>query len=508
MSSIDANVDDSISDADSTPVVPVGQSLLASATAAKCFPCFGCPPTCGAHHKVQDLLRLATLDLNYSQFLNARLAMQLIATMTATYKNSTTHSLWHSADSLKALTTEAQKFGLFLSFMFDIATNAEYLHGRMVSTKWIMCDPPYSLPGLGAKSDPVAFFSFLKQCPRCSHVVGLEKRLTGAQHKPSSHHIGEITASITAILLALIAKSAAEETHVALVTKQSHDADAVIFSKSRAILLEIKSSPLVTYSVLCRSPKIKTTHPMGRGQKHSLVDIEFGEQPIYLYIPNRGIEIPLGVASNVSDASFPYPELSSWFTDPIKLLVAFDAWLEVYNAYQVPKRERNAQQMRLSYLTNGWGDEIDSNKTKAGLGRTDDLKKGTYQLLKYGAYYQAECPNKKFSSALCSNMDPAGLSALYLDKLLDLVWARPSDLVPTPTGYTVAKDALHHVYDAVVAFNKMQVQNPELVDTFSLDRAAQNLLSGKLDFLLNEWQGTNQNAGVEIQDQCSLDLAE
>jgi hypothetical protein len=167
-----------------------------------------------------------------------------------------------------------------------------------------------------------------------------------------------------------------------------------------------------------------------------------------------------------------------------------EAWGEVFLGYSVPKTQRTGREVAMGYLANGWGDYIDSNKTKAGLGRTDDIKKGTYQLLKFGAYYRDGSPNLPIRGALTANLDPLFLYAQYLEKLVDARWAPSSKFAASetkPDHKEILEADLYYLYDAVLAFNRPTVNDPTMSGCFDFDCFNVALLDGRLDSLLATW---------------------
>ena len=154
------------------------------------------------------------------------------------------------------------------------------------------------------------------------------------------------------------------------------------------------------------------------------------------------------------------------------------------------KTLRQGRQIALGYLANGWGDQIDSNKTKPGLSRTDDIKKGTYQLLKYGAYYRDGSPNLAIRGALAANVDPVFLYDDYLAKLVDVRWGRNDKFEPIdPDGAAlrIAAEDLYFLYDAVLTFNRPSINDPMLREAFDFAAADRALHEGHLDDLLDGW---------------------
>jgi hypothetical protein len=135
--------------------------------------------------KLESLRRLLQTNLFATQFIDARSAAALIATCLAAYRDGISHPLWDEDPALAQFHTDPSRFCLVFASIFDLVCNAEYIHGRVVSDRWIYCHRDRGDPEVPA----YAYYSFLKQCPRCSLDLRLDPRITGAQHKPSSHHI-------------------------------------------------------------------------------------------------------------------------------------------------------------------------------------------------------------------------------------------------------------------------------------------------------------------------------
>ena len=319
----------------------------------------------------------------------------------------------------------------------------------------------------------------------------MERRLTGAQHKPTSHHIGEITTTATALFVTLLATAAAPPLQVGVISKQSHDVDALAWREDLLVLFEMKASPLVTYPVRVKLAA-PFTEPGEAGPvevaQHQLIDVEFHSHDLSLYLANRDLDVPLG---RPEGSAWPYPQLGKYISEPQGLLDYVEAWGEVFLGYRVPKVHRTGRQVVMGYLANGWGDEIDSNKTKAGLGRTDDIKKGTYQLLKFGAYYRDGSPHLPIRGVLAANLDPLFLYADYLEKLIDARWAPASKFRPAldrPEYQEIWERELFYIYDAVLAFNRPVINDSLLAGCFDFAAAENALLEGQLDTLLASWR--------------------
>lgn len=448
------------------------------------FPDYG---ECPAKAKLDDLTRLVEPDILTSQYMDAAAAAKLLATAIETYGGSLEDPVWRESPTLSQVAAPGQRTLITCAALFDLLCNVEYVHGRVTDSRWIYCHRE----GEGESAGPHAFFSFLKQCPVCCQDRGLEPRLSGAQHKPSSHHIGEITTTAMSLFLSLMGRVSPTPVQVAAVSKQSHDVDAVAWRNGLIVLLEMKASPMVTYPLRAR-----LAHPITEDgddgpqevPQHSLVNVQFRQHELELYLANTGVAVPLG---RPTDSAWPYPQITAAMSRQETLLKYFEAWVEVYLGYRVPKTHREGRQVIMGYLANGWGDEIDSNKTKPGLGRTDDIKKGTYQLLKYGAYYRAGCPNVPIRGALVANLDPLFMYADYMARLITARWAPSESFRPVsspPAHLIVPEEDLYFLYDAVLAFNRPILNDPLVADAFGVEHFEERLLSGAANDLLVEWK--------------------
>ena len=452
---------------------------------AENFPNYG---DCPAKGKLDGLKRLIRPCLHESEYIATRPASSLIAAGLEAFRKCHNSPEW-DANSIMSRLSSGHRIGVICAALFDLACNAEYIHGRMVNRNWIYCRRENSVPR--------AYYSFLKQCPQCCQDKGLERRLSGAQHKPSSHHIGEITTTITSLFCFLWCQAAERPLQVGIVSKQNHDADMVAWRNDLLVLLEVKASPLVTYPVrvTLESPYTKDgADGVEELPQHSLVDIDYRDKELSLYLANTNTDVPLGVPSQQGE-NWPYIPLRNFIASPEGLMDYVKAWGEIYLAYSIPKTQRSGRNTILGYLANGWGDEIDSNKTKAGLGRTDDIKKGTYQLLKFGAHYRAGSPMLPIRGALVSNLDPLFLFPEYLEKLIAARWADASQYSPspeTPETLSIQEDDLFYLYDSILTFNRPIVNDPLLKGCFKLSDFESMVIGGKFDNILAQWRNNDE----------------
>ncbi len=449
------------------------------------FPDYGEGP---AKPALDNLVRLLNAGLFDTQYIDAKSAVSLLAAGMQAYRQSVNDQRWKTSLILSRIADATIRINLVCAALFDLLCNAEYLHGRVTNRSWIYCNRERS----STQPTPYAYYSFLKQCPKCCQDLGLDPRLSGAQHKPSSHHIGEITTTAMALLLTLVCKCSPKPLEIGIIGKQNHDVDTIGWASDLLLLFEVKASPLVTYPLRTKliAPYTEDTDVGPRElSQHKLIDVDYQAYELTLYLANLDFDIPLGVANT---STWPYPQMRNFIRNPQGFLTYFEAWSEIFLAYCVPKPVRQGREIVLGYLANGWGDEIDSNKTKAGLGRTDDIKKGTYQLLKFGAYYRNGSPQLPIRAALLTNLDPLFLRADYLEKLLDVRWASAqkfSQVPERPDHQQILDQDLFYLYDALLAFNRPVINDPLLTQCFDFASLDAGLAAGSLDALLSEWEG-------------------
>lgn len=437
--------------------------------------------------KISSLARLARLDLSLTSYMDVRSAARLLASLLRSYRFSLLQGQWKE-DAVLAEVSEKQRFGLVLAAIFDLISNIEYCSRkkrRVVNGRWIYCNrPDYAHDECEYRR---VYYSFLKQCPYCCLDRGLERRLENAQHKPGSHHIGEITTTITAMLLRLIVAACSPSMRIATIADQSHDVDIIGYCEDLLVLLEVKASPMVTFPLVIERDAItdEIEGETREKEQHSLVDQELHWEKMGLFIPHRNWIIPFNLGR---DEAWPYESAISFFSQAANFVQFLSAWMELFKSYSIPKRARRGKDIALAYLVNGWGDEIDSNKTKPGLGRTDDIKKGTYQMLKFGAYYKDEMSKLAVRSALVANLDPLFLYADYMANMIDIKWARSEAFESQGSHYLIESRSLHWLYEGIIAFNRPIIEDARLKEVFDLVSTDTALLNGSLDNEIDEYE--------------------
>jgi len=143
-----------------------------------------------------------------------------------------------------------------------------------------------------------------------------------------------------------------------------------------------------------------------------------------------------------------------------------NTWAQMYAGYASRWRENG----QLRWFTCGCGLPVDDTKNAPGLDRTDDIKKGVYQMLKVAEKYGRGCRERRVRVALLSNMHPVAHYDEYLKGFEDALWTRESDILGR-TGQTVSVDSdnLFPFYDMLFTLTQSWFRDERLKQAFSAE---------------------------------------
>jgi len=336
---------------------------------------------------------------------------------------------------------------IVLGSLFDLLVSAKYAERLVADGGWTYCS------GERLTARPSAYFCYLKTCPRCSHRLGEKPLVTS--NKPGSDAIGEMCGDATYEILAPLIASNSDSAKLGKNSDRMHDVDFVIYDQDFLTLGETKSSPLVVYPLAIELERPLTEIRDGERankQDHSEITVDVRQARLHLYIPHCGEHIDLG---NHGGDRWPYQGLEDYVSSPgnVKTLIA--AWKELYDVYE--ENLTHAMTDNRKWLTCGCGGGVDDSKNKPGMDRTDDIKKGTYQSLKFGTYYKEKDSRRIIRSVLASNFFPLRTYERYLSELVDVIWTKdkysqpiPPELPPGLVAFS--EGDLFYLYDAIICF--------------------------------------------------------
>ena len=360
-----------------------------------------------------------------------------------------------------------------LPAIFDLVVNALYA-ARVSDSGWVYCLGP------SGNYTPAQYYSFVGVCPRCA----LKRHYFPAKaHKPESANIGDDTEASIMLILDKLIKHNNADYKLASTNNRQGDIDLFAFGNNLLAMGEIKASPLISYPLEIILSKPLTTES-GENEivprsNHELDSPRIVDEArsISLYIPQSDYRINLG---QKSDHGWPFEALAEFVQNPEAIQIIIDSWNIAYQAYS--HKNRNAP---VFYLSHGCGGKskikISDSKNAPGIDRTDDIKKGTYQLLKYGAYYAEKCERRLVRSILVGNMHAVIHQQQYVTELEDVIWTKES-LKHSEEKETVTwqRKDLFNLYDGIICLSKVTTHDPILEQLFNLDTFAHNLISNQL----------------------------
>jgi len=78
--------------------------------------------------------------------------------------------------------------------------------------------------------------------------------------------------------------------------------------------------------------------------------------------------------------------------------------------------------------------------------RTDDIKKGIYQVLKIGTKYK----HQNVKTAIISNLPALRHGEIYVEPFLDILWGNEGDLVNEKSITYLKREDLRYVFDYII----------------------------------------------------------
>lgn len=356
--------------------------------------------------------------------------------------------------------------GIRLAATFDLMVSAAYY--KSVSNRgWTYCS-----------DDPqMMFYTYTNVCPRCR---GNGRFVYAKANKPESGKIGQIT---TEILCVFYQSIFTRKGHDVEVFKASEPVDVIVhdINKDVFLLAEVKAAPLLTVPL---AAKCEAITEMRDGilvkSEHESIDNPF--------LRNSSIELYFPAYNNKEERFYPLElnwENETCFYDAMLKLMKkggffsdyLDFWFTSYNAYINKSRE-----VSLYWLTNACGgpvpipedwpkragtgyESVSDSKTSAGMDRTDDIKKGIYQVLKIGAEYKTT--KKNIRTAIISNLPALRHYDEYLLTIKDIVWTISEEPFVSSWKDLPTDTPVYNLFDGIISLTKSDIRDPWIKELLS-----------------------------------------
>jgi len=341
----------------------------------------------------------------------------------------------------------------YKSFCFDLVMSLAYIDATSgLESLMEFCD--------NCPEKFNAHLGFINLCSPCYEAIGKWSYQKAA--KPQSGALGKLSSEL---ILRFIFKLSNHLKNV-LAIGGTESADAILIHKDGTkILAEVKSAPLITYPVLFEFEKNKNHESH---QKVIITASQLKRCQSAIYIHNQQY-IPLGRPSH---ELWPFKQAIDYILNPInssRVLGFVQTWLNAKNAYI----NRDKRQ-KLYYLANasgnppkiakdrdGWPtkESISDSKTSAGMDRTDDIKKGIYQVLKIGSSIRGETHLK---TAIISNLPAYRHGKEYVEPFVDMLWGIEADVEKMDGVPSISRDKLRQVFDFIITIEEPILRGFEL----------------------------------------------
>ena len=373
-------------------------------------------------------------------------------------------------DKAISIGNETSDFGLVVAAFYDLAISSVY-YTNITNTGWLYCNiraPKLILP-------------FVNCCPE--HALEGEF-IFHKSSKPTSAKIGQATTRILLLFYQELFKRFGKKISV---LKATEPADAIFYNAaSKKIFLgEIKSSPLLTMPLSMSCEHLTTFDNDG-----SIIELQH-QATNNPFILNNVINImlpvkreskwtveyfKLGSKTNNIDDTFAYKGLNELLNNNDFIDKYLKYWVASFSAYCAKDDSTN-----IFWLTNACGKPsnlpddwtggvtcISDEKTSVGMDRTDDIKKGIYQVLKLGAEGKLKNTGWDCKVGIISNIHPARHFNVYLKPIKDLIWT-----IGNEKSIKIASDLdpntpMYNLFDGVITFTDNYIRDPWLSDNLNM----------------------------------------
>ena len=373
-------------------------------------------------------------------------------------------------DNAKATNTPV---GLSLAAAYDLFVAAEY-YKRVTNKGWLYY----------AVGEPLLLLPYTNTCPRCM--------LSGRFHhhkgqKPGSGQIGQATARMLGVFYDQLFARFDRPLHI---FNGVEPVDFIVIddATNTALLAEIKAAPVLTLPLAVNTTEQRKSDAEGETVsvgEHDTTDYStLYSAPIYCFLPRRKGEtwtyelVSLGTPK-ANDETWAYTGLALAFgADDALFSRYFDFWQRALTAYGKPEGSPHAP---VFWLTNGCGqpsprpldwlkrkegsgyESISDAKTSAGMDRTDDIKKGIYQVLKIGAESRKAGTRYTVKTGLLSNVHAVRHGDQYLTPLDSIVWAFDEEGAAKTAGDLPPDTALYGLTDGIITFTESTMRDDEWI---------------------------------------------
>lgn len=363
--------------------------------------------------------------------------------------------------------------GLSLAAAFDLVVAAEY-YTKVANKGWLYCPE---------NDYPLLVYPYTNTCTRC--ILKGDFCFHQANKLPSGT-IGKTTSRLLCIFIKYLFKINNRELKI---YNGSEPVDVIIHDEAESIVLlaEVKATPLTT---LALAVPIEVQTELGNEGEpvpcsHCATDNSFlTSSNLHIVLPTLQEEgwdyelISLGVKGSNSSLTWTYEQIGRVFTSDAQLFNRyFRFWVVAYSAYNKTARGRGTLPEPVYWLTNACGqpnprplnwpnrksekgyESVSDGKSSVGMDRTDDIKKGIYQVLKIAAAGKPKHSNFTVKTALLSNIHAVRHYNEYLLDLQDIVWTLDETGKAKKAADLPPEKDIYNLFDGIITFTHSYVRD-------------------------------------------------
>ncbi|MEI1376598.1 hypothetical protein PQG02_18825 [Nostoc sp. UHCC 0926] len=370
--------------------------------------------------------------------------------------------------------------GISLAAAFDLIVAAEY-YTKLTNKGWLYCP---------VNNIPLLIYPYTNACPRC--VLQGNFYYHQANKLPSGT-IGKTTSRLLCVFLKHLFKINSRNLKI---YHGAEPVDVIIHDEKESIVLlaEVKAAPLTT---LALAAKVEVQTEMGENGEpipcsHCPTDNSFlASSNLYIILPKLEEDywnyelVDLGVKASHSSPTWAYEQMGRSFGLDNQLFYRyFQFWNIAYSAYNKAARGRGTIPEAVYWLTNACGqptprpltwpvrksgdgyESVSDGKSSVGMDRTDDIKKGIYQVLKIAAIGKPKHSQMVVKTALLSNIHAVRHYNDYLLELQDVIWTLDETGQAKKVADLPPEKEIYNLFDGIITFTKSHVRDDWISENF------------------------------------------
>lgn len=360
--------------------------------------------------------------------------------------------------------------GTILASFYDLAIAAVY-YTYITNSGWMYCKNG---------GNPKLVLPFVNCCP--IHALRAEY-IFHKSSKPTSAKIGEATSRILLLFHQAIFKKDGNNIDV---YDACEPADAIFLDKehSAAFFAEIKASPLLTMSLATNCETLTDLDDDGNVIKiehKPTANPQLLGTEVYIMLPTMDENekwtfkyYSIGSKQNADDDNFAYKGILNLLNDNHFISDYIKYWQKSFELYCTKDDSDN-----IFWFTNACGKPsglrnwaggttcISDAKTSVGMDRTDDIKKGIYQVLKLGSEGKSQQTKWNYKVGILSNIHPARHFESYIRPIKDMVWASVAEKNINFARDISGDTPVYNLFDGIITFTGSYIRDKWLSDNMT-----------------------------------------